>query len=791
MCKLKKTVLKKLSSRQTLQKSLCGFKDLYNQSEDLKLLLGCALIIPLTWLFFLNWNGLTLIGNHDAIYFLFPFLKDFIESGSEWKNYLFRLNMLGGVKAHDVIGFSPLANILGYFGYSSIFISDLIIFFIQISFSFLCIKGIRDLTTLWRETPSDPKNKNSITSLIGLVWLTAFTPALAWRLSYGHDIITFGTLTFLSFFSLLLAMRSQSFSLTQACVILMVLTHAFPTAGQQTILYSVIFGLPIFLVTAWPCLRNIKNHCIDFSIIGCLFIGSLGISMVHVIGMIDNAFGGDTGRGFNGHTATYSYTTAVLWDWITSLPWGKEVIAFNRPEFLHHETNYPFGPLIFFFFLLPWKKSKLLFLGLGISLFLVLCFSMNITPISSALLILIPPLNMFRVPERAIYPVLYTALMLACSALLLRTREITQKSQSKEILLLGTGVLIFFLFSNMNNLVSELFYWTFSLLISGMILRSQELSRYLSTGLVFVILGAGSLSSFKERLLPFTDSNLIVEKPQAIRAAILEQTPQLESPLNRVKLNFSLGGFGVNSAYAMGLSSLDGYGFPLARFSKLTHALRGEKYEPTTGYFEFNENELSFKILKQLYHVETIAEIDRNQIRLSSLGPSLGAAWFSEQLVPVQSVEELASQLLQNRDSLLLEAKKKMWWISTDPAFQRFQLPTAASELCRKSQVLSSSVTGPSQAIHLVIENESTCPLTVASNYLSTLQASLVKNGLKTEKLLLFPAYGALTGLIVPPGAKDVWIEATPVQSNWATTAQLIGWLLVTVAFFLIKKVAR
>ena len=71
------------------------------------------------------------------------------------------------------------------------------------------------------------------------------------------------------------------------------------------------------------------------------------------------------------------------------------------------------------------------------------------------------------------------------------------------------------------------------------------------------------------------------------------------------------------------------------------------------------------------------------------------------------------------------------------------------------------------------------CPLTVASNYAELLRAFGDAPGQVARPLRTFPAYGALLGVLVPPGVTRVTIEAREAPPWWARHGAWLGLLVL------------
>jgi hypothetical protein len=90
------------------------------------------------------------------------------------------------------------------------------------------------------------------------------------------------------------------------------------------------------------------------------------------------------------------------------------------------------------------------------------------------------------------------------------------------------------------------------------------------------------------------------------------------------------------------------------------------------------------------------------------------------------------------------------------------------------------SVNAPldSQTITLEVQSEGNCPLTVSLNYLTILEATYSGTTAGEIRATPFPAYGALTGLMVPQGTWKIRIDARAETPFYATFMFYVGIIL-------------
>src|SRR6185295_13394957 len=266
--------------------------------------------------------------------------------------------------------------------------------------------------------------------------------------------------------------------------------------------------------------------------------------------VLAHAFSTDSLRAMHGMRITYSYLTGQPLDWLTSLLWARDVVRPGQPQILYHEVNNPMGPMLLLLALVPWGRARALAVGLGAAA--ALLFSMNVHPVSDAMLLLLPPLGSFRVPTRAILPALFVLPILALAGVLL-------PSDRPRARLGVTGLAAAAMYL-VPPLARELAGW---MLAASAGFRPRRLARLaaIPAGAVFVMLSAGGLAAFRERAVSFDafpDGDTLLANARRIGDRARNVQPVLRSPLVRVSASFEWPELLSNTAVATGLSSLDG-----------------------------------------------------------------------------------------------------------------------------------------------------------------------------------------------------------------------------------------
>ena len=309
----------------------------------------------------------------------------------QWVNAVYYLNVLGGVKTNDVMGTPPLFQVCAWAGLHPVTTLNLAFLFAQIAYAFLGIRAAHDLTKIWRDEPIPTR----WLIRLAMIPLFAFEPALGTRLIHGHFFLAYGSLVLVAVIALILAARQRSVTHTLIVVSILVIVQAFSTSAHQTILYGAIFGAPILLVLIRPFRGNYGAITVIL-----VLAAAMALSAPKFVGMLDNAMSNDAGRQLGGPSVIYSGKPSSAFEWLSSVPWGKDVIPSGRPSGDFHEVNFGFGPLLLLLLLVPWQRANALVIALILSAGLAIAFSMNVPGVAALLAGLIPAINSFRAPQR-------------------------------------------------------------------------------------------------------------------------------------------------------------------------------------------------------------------------------------------------------------------------------------------------------------------------------------------------------------------------------------------------------
>ena len=726
------------------------------ETPNLLLIIAMVFLVPLIWWLVPGWNFSELLNQHDNLLSSYIVQREMGRAGGDWTKLLYWPQLAGGVKVHDIIGSLPFVQLLAWLGATPLIISNFVVFFMQILFAYFCTR----ITIGLSEVIYDNQVPTPYLALVLLGILFAFLPLLGWRLPYGHINIISGVFAFLCFTCLLLEEMTGRRSITSIALCALALGHTFQHSGYQMIHYSLVFGSPIILsltlaYPGQPFLQRTRWYLLP----ALVFLGAFLISLPKFYGMLANALGDEMSRSA-GTQVIYTFTIASLGDWISSLPWNVNFIPDNRPEFTHREVNYPLGPLVLLLLLVkPTTPFVRLSIGLVASFFMAIVVSMNINPFSTLMISVIPMLESFRVPARAMLPFLVFTSMLSLASLLklLGTDQEALDRRGQNWLLAAVSLALFAINSPLLNDVLLILF----ILVLYTLVRINKLAKSLTVVMLSILTGA-AVSAFMERTMPPLENPISEDSVSSIRAEVLQQAPKLAFPLNRVYSDIQLKGIGLNSMYFLNLSSLSSYWFPLRRYAQLRAALNNEHYNAALMAYHNHPGKPGFTELNRLYNVGWTMAMENDQPQVKNLDQTWGAAWISTQLIYQDSLNQLATSLKSRNN------KKEMLLLASDPD------TNAARQAAIPCRVITEPEFQKSRfPMQVSLNVTGQCWLTLAMNYSRILEV-VDQN---SKELSTFPAYGALLGIVLHEDTSRVSIRPIETRLPAAMLFTLAGFL--------------
>lgn len=760
-------------------------------------LMGGAILfawILFGWIVFLKWNPDLSITQHDGLFMALPHLLDLKEQAGDVLQMLYRPELQGGAKIYGPSGMMVGHALFSRLGLGVVAVSNLSLFLIQFLVAFLGVRATQDFSLVYlRERIVSPVFSWSILSP-----LFAFLPVLGWRLTYGHESMICGSLFFVAVLSGLLALAAERLSAIHFLLMVLGGLHSFSNSGQQMVVYSAVFGAPILASVWWTAIWKSESPSIQARRV--LYTGfpffllllCLGLAIQPFTAMLRHAASLDSPREFGKASLTFSYITATALDWLTSIPWSKAWVGDARSEGIyHHEINYALGPLLLTGLIFPWRRWFVLGVGFFSSALIAALFSMNFSLVSTPLLTLVPPLNLFRVPERAMIPFVLVFPVVAVSALFNHWKmslkdEGVRTSISSGMRIGGIGM-VGVLAWLLPPLATEILVWGMVAFACFGLGGSMKLGRSLgfdvALGLLLAV-GLVEIHAFGERIAGYANRQSIELQPAQLREQIINQQSELKAPLVRAAFHFNLGGFHVNTSYALGIGSLSSYWFPNRRYLKLLGGLEGSVFPPASHYLEVAGLN-GYSILRQLYNQKYDVRFVQNRIVVESWStPTLGSAWFSAGLRKFASYGELAGWLYGLGTPLAEKVRLESGWVAEDPYFEAAPIGVRSLTGCQEARVLGleGERFRSRWNARVQVPNGSDCPMTLAMNYSEILKAEVRTGAGEWKKAEVFPILGALAGIWVPGSSTEIRVQPAFELPLWAEVYRaLCGLLLVGV----------
>jgi hypothetical protein len=714
------------------------------------LVLSLGLLVPLVWLA-LGWRWHLLVGANDLSLLLVPAMRRLLAVGGDFDAFLYDPAWLGGSELRDILGALPLHRLLAAWPIDAVTLLNLSAFFAQLLYGFLAARSAHALCCSMVPAADGGGASWPVQLLIGV--LAAFAPIVAWRIAYGHLFILFGALALPAACALVLLVRAERLTITCTAVCLTAFAHALPHVGQQPVVYGALFGMPLLAAVTFAAAP--RSHALRATgLLALACAAALLCSLPVVTGLWHQFAGSDLPRGLRARPVTYSYLVASARDWLGTLAWALPTWS-GRPRFEWHETNYPLGALVLALALWPRRRLGLgVPIALALSLVLLLAFSMDLRPLSSLLLWLVPPLRLFRVPARAALPLLLALYPLLLGLLVAR---LPRRALRRDAWIVPAALALCLL----PGLLRELASW--AAVAFAVVAALRWPARAPSSPALLALLALGSALGFQARLLKFPTREALIDGPARLGEQIRRELPELQSPL--VRTVSAPDPRPNNTLYALGLSSLSGYNLLNERMLRLYCALLGVPYQPGVSLISVDARSGYFPKLAALYDI--VAELDLRDGRLEPLPRSGSPVWFSEGFVERASFDELAARLDPR------ELQRITPIVSSDRAASALPRVDCHSQ---PHDIPYSTGPGPRiVTVQLTAPRSADCPLTIALNYSADFRARGRAAGGSWAMLRTYPAYGALLGVIVPREVRELEVRMDPERPIGGDAAVLLG----------------
>jgi len=696
--------------------------DPFGDPKHLRLLGASVAVVTVTWLL-LGWPLTRPIGQADASVTWIPYLKSALAAGS-WTDHLYRFGVLGGSAMHDAGGTPPLISLCALLHLPPTEAANLITISIQALFGFFGLVLVEALVHLWTSgarTLGWPER-------ICTIWACAFAPVLAWRIAYGHENLLIGLLPYAAMTALWWTARAGTLSITALAAGALAIAEGISGLGPQTLVYSAVFGAP-FLLASVPGTRWGRAQ----AAIGVAVVAGVLLVLPRVASLFHYQLGDDAGRGV-AHGLVYSLGTASWSTWFGGIPWALTTGGL--------ETNFPIGPLAMLLVLAwPTPAPKRLPIALALGGLLAMAFATDLRPVSSVLTAL-PLLDSFRIPARAMLPVLLVLPPLALAALWTREASADRRFAWAAI---AVGAACVVAARVVPPDVRAPLAWAGCLAL-GVCARWRPGRIAWAIGIV-----AGLGVAAFDRRVPHDAPSERIEDTAQLHDSVVAQAPALADPLVRIQIVDAPQPFLFSTAFAAGLSSLDGAWFPPHRFLRLLEVLSGSPPDPTLGVFELTGTR-EWPVLQQLYDVRYLLSLRRHS--LEELPPPPGAAWFPSHVhvgVPQLTAANAATDA----------------WVEAP----------GVPDSCSGASVTRARARGQTATISVTAAQP--CLLVVATTYVESLHAG---------PLRVIPVDIALTGVVVPAGASTIVLAPRLYRPWWSLAGAVLGLFALAGSFALTRS---
>jgi hypothetical protein len=719
---------------------------------DLRALVEAAAVIAATWLL-LGWTFQRPITQSDGSELVVPLTQGALRAGVDWTRYLYRFGVIGGSEMQPFAGSLPVVQLCAALGLSTTATVNVLTTFLQLGFGFFGVKAVEALVARARGTGF----RLSFAQRIATIWLCGFAPVFGWRLAVGHENLLLGLLPLYTALALLWAARAGTLSGTALGFAAFVVFNGVSGLGPQTVVYSAVFGAPLVIVTLLDAPRGERWGRPQWIAAAALAAGVL-VALPRLAGMIHHALGDDATRSLD-EAVTYSFGTASAADWLTSIPWTSRFAVAGATT--RHEHNFPLGPIVLFV-ALAWPRglSRRTLWALAAGAVLAIALADDLAPVSTVLLRLIPPLQAFRVPARAILPI---AMFVPCLAVAACYARGAAPRRELHGLALVTGALVILGARSVPPAAREAVAWLGCAALAWAVRFRPAVFERRGMVAALPLIAALGVAAFDERFprdLPFDP---VEDGPRELHAAVIAQAPELAMPLHRVEILNPPLPYKMSTAWAAELSSLDGVWYPPRRFLDLLSAVGGKPLPSTTCVFYFGHGR-EFALFQQLYNVRYEVSVARRSI--SPLPPTPGAAWFPARVAAIDRPDEMVAAL---RGPDVRAALIATGWVMRPEAAR-----APASDAPCTATVTGVATDELGQAATIGVTAAQACSLVVATSYVSTFRATALV-GDEAREVAVFPIDVALTGVAVPAGASRITLAPVVDLPVWSRIASWLG----------------
>ena len=684
--------------------------------EDLKLFAFSFLTVLLLWMLLSDFTFDTFIGRNDATSGFLLLLR---ELKSKSINHLsYDPSILGGYSITWALGTLWPVKLFLHLSKMDIFsYNNVLIFLIQATIGFFSIKWV---ALHLPKSYSDESSFQKYFEKFLTICLISFAPLLGWRIAYGHLNILFAALSFVTSIYLIKSLIEKKVSFVDTTIAFISFSITANFVAFQMVIYM-FYVLPVFACLTYGSANVVKAiFKKEFFIFIILF---LILNIYFLLPFYSYYLLGDTTRG--ARIDIFSYAPFNLKALAATLLWENRLVKLDAVVFKWHELHYPIG-IGFSSFLLFKNPKKLLYTLLFLALTLLFLFNF---PGIAGLFELVPFITKMRVPARLLILVGLLS-TLGATFWIIKSLPRVFLTLTNKLYLVLAFLLVLLVTGYLNGYLDLAMYGSFLLLIFAIRKQLPKVALICIFSISFV-----SIRAFFSHFLPFIYiSDLDVSS--------LKINKIFSNPYERSFVEFNHNEFNFNTAYYLGIPSINGYFYASKRFSELIQALYGKPYDPLHLGWGFGFKDPQANLLSQLYNIKNVVSLNNNNLQIEKY--------------PVQHKGIIFPEVISYNDDLhfVVDAIKKNW---RHAVISKDYLPKLNNiQGCKEGSIVS--VYDPNRnALLLKGFTPSACFIIVPTNYAK----NLIFNKNSGADIRFIPADHALLGVIVPQGKLSGYLESS------------------------------
>lgn len=732
-----------------------------------------ALTTLVAWVVFLGLRVRSIPFGSDARQLDWPAIVEIQRSGGDASRVLYRASWFGGARFFEVVGANTplrLFSALGLPPAAAMAASTLVAQAFLAHLAVVAIDALRERWGLRARAMGLPER-------VGVSLAVSFMPWIGIRLYAGHLSLVESLLAFaVPSTLLLLAREGRSPSWVTWGVAVAAIAAVVEGANPQLNLYSAFFGGLLLVPVLWEAARRPAALAVAVAIV----VGAAALAAPSLAVLLRNGSGADSARQAGGEVVTWWHVMRSR-EWATVFTAGDALFRGNPSPGRFHEAQIPLGLGLLGLLAVPLRRERWLLASLfGVAALIVL-FSMRVEPVSSALLALVPPFRLMRVPARAagILAVMTTVLALAALGDRASPPPPRPRDGRRTIFALGGATWLLGL-AVAPAWASELL----SLLtVLGLAIARRvrgDALRALPPHFAIFVVGVASLAS-TAHLLPEPITEAQLRAPVVESAAELRRLGLLpRHALDRV-FDDDPGPAGPNVYAASELPTAFAYGFPSRRQTEAFAAIQAQPLYSATHVLTpvAGPDDAGTRALLMLYNVRAWIHADLDR-RTAYPMPTPGPVWFPAGFARTERLEQLGEALRANASSPARFASVAVLDPGAAPPF-----PLDAA--CARSTGVVAETPEGGQRIEIDVASTGDCLMVVSTNWTSRHHASFRGEG-GERALEVAPIDRTLVGVRVPKGVGRVSIGVAVEAPRWARGLPWVGAGLLLLAGWLATR---